>query len=72
MPPPRLLIVSLAAVLGGCVSYQSKELDPVVTAAQLDRRSLEDAGLRKFLAGHGLAAGGAACMAGMPAMGGPA
>lgn len=58
MPTPRLLIVSLAAVLGGCVSYQSKELDPVVTAAQLDRRSLEDAGLRKFLAGHGLAAGG--------------
>ena len=58
MPMPRLLIVSLAAVLGGCVSYQSKNIDPVATAAQLDRRSLEDAGLRKFLTTPGQAAGG--------------
>lgn len=57
MPTPRLLLVSLAAALGGCVSYHSKDIDPVASAALLDRRSLEDAGLRKSLAAHGLAAG---------------
>ncbi len=57
MPKPRLLLASLAAVLGGCVSYQRKDIDPVATAAQWDRRSLADAGLQKFLAAHGWVAG---------------
>ncbi len=53
-----MLMISLVAVLGGCVSYQSKNIDPVATAAQLDRRSLDDARLQKFIAAHGQATGG--------------
>jgi outer membrane protein TolC len=38
-----------AFALGGCVAYQPKPLDPAVTAARLESRSLAEPGLKEFL-----------------------
>jgi cobalt-zinc-cadmium efflux system outer membrane protein len=51
------LATLFAAALTGCVAYQAKDLNPATTQAQLESRSLRDAGLQKFLAAHGQPAG---------------
>lgn len=55
MATPRALIVTLAAAaaLAGCVTYQPKELSAAATQIQLERRTLRDAGLERFLTTHG-------------------
>ena len=54
MSSPRFLpLILLAGALVGCTTYQPKELNPAVTQAQLERRSLKDEGLQRFLASHG-------------------
>ena len=55
MVTPRFFFATLAAsvALAGCVAYQPKELSPAATLAQLDQRTLRDAGLQRFLATHG-------------------
>ena len=40
-------------LLAGCATYQPKDLNPAATQTQLERRSLKDDGLRRFLAAHG-------------------
>lgn len=47
---PILLLISLT---GGCVSYRPHPLDPSKTTHLLESRSLEDPGLRRFLARQG-------------------
>ena len=47
------LVTLLATALTGCVAYQPKDLNPAATQAQLERRSLRDDGLQKFVAAHG-------------------
>ncbi len=54
MPPSRLLALTLATgLLAGCATYQPKDLAPAATQAQLERRSLKDEGLQRFLSTHG-------------------
>ncbi len=43
-----------ATALIGCTTYQAKDLNPAASQAQLESRTLRDAGLEKFLASHGL------------------
>jgi outer membrane protein TolC len=57
MVRPRHFPVLLAAVLGGCATYEPGNVVPAATLAQLDARRLDDAGLARFLAAHGLAPG---------------
>jgi len=54
MPLPRFLPVALVAgLLAGCTTYQPKNLNPATTQAQLESRTLTDAGLKNFLVAHG-------------------
>ena len=51
--PIRPLLVSVVALTGyatGCAHYQPQPVSPAQTAAQLDNRRLDDAGLKQFLA----------------------
>ena len=50
----RFLSLSLATGLfTGCATYQTQDLKPAATQAQLERRSLADAGLARYLNAHG-------------------
>jgi outer membrane protein TolC len=49
-----MAVCGLAAVLAGCVRFQSNPLSPAWNADAFERRSLADAGLRAFLEGNGL------------------
>ncbi len=51
-------VVPVLAALGGCATYQARDLTPAKTQEQLDRRQLTDAGLEQYLARHHLPAGG--------------
>ena len=54
MPLPRFLPVALATgLLSGCTTYQPKDLNPATSQAQLEGRTLTDAGLARFLNAHG-------------------
>jgi len=46
------------ALLSGCATYESKEVDSGQIQLQLERRTLSDSGLVKFLAQHGEAVAG--------------
>ena len=50
MPPRLVPTLIAAAVLGGCVSYEPKELTAAATQTQLEQRRLTDPGLERFLA----------------------
>lgn len=55
MPIHHFLPLILAAgLLAGCATYQPKNLSPAATQGELQRRSLKDAGLQRFLATHGV------------------
>lgn len=45
-------------LLAGCTTFQPKDLNPATTQAQLENRTLTDAGLQRFLAAHGAPAAG--------------
>jgi outer membrane protein TolC len=52
---PLLRFISAALAVGffaGCVTYQAKELIPATTQSQLESRTLQDGGLRRFLTAH--------------------
>ncbi|MDO8541750.1 MAG: TolC family protein [Opitutaceae bacterium] len=54
MSQPRFFLVALTfVVLSGCMTYEPRDLSPATTQAQLESRTLGDAGLKKFLASHG-------------------
>lgn len=54
MPLNRRLffVVPALAALGGCATYQARDLTPAKTQEQLDRRQLTDPGLEKYLVRH--------------------
>jgi outer membrane protein TolC len=45
----RLLLIFPAMVLAGCAHFESRPISPEQTAAQLESRRLDDAGLKRFL-----------------------
>jgi len=45
----RSLLVALALMLVGCVRFQPQPISSTETAARLDARRLDDAGLKKFV-----------------------
>ncbi len=51
--PCLCLVALLASALGGCTTYQARDLNPASTQARLEQRSLRDAGLLTFLTAHG-------------------
>ena len=54
MPSSHFLTLALATgLLAGCATYQPKDLNPAAAQAQLERRSLKDEGLQRFLSTHG-------------------
>ena len=49
---PRLSLAGMALLLGSCLSYKAKPLNPVHTAADYESRTLNDAGLHAFINRH--------------------
>lgn len=59
MLPLRSLVAATALLVGGCATFQSRNLTPAVTMEELDRRRLSDPGLARFLVAQGQVANGA-------------
>ena len=45
----NLLLIVVGLTLAGCVRFQPRPISPAETAARLDARRLDDAGLKKFV-----------------------